>query len=181
MSIALALLGRLWPYLLGAALLVGGWLYLDRACWSSACKSAKAEATELRAEKAAAVERATALALLWADGLDKIDKAVKAAKDERDASFAALQDRARHSRGPSRVEPAASVRLQLDASRLANYPAAAGEREAAPAPVPASPVGDTEVSQAASDLAWALAAEAYADAVSQWRACVAAYEAIARP
>ncbi len=179
MAIALAVLSRIWPYLLGAALLVGGWLYLDRACWSSACRSERTQNENLRSQIAAAHERATALALLWAKEVDNVKVRYAEVVKERSQAFAGIRDGARQVRPATdsvvvRV-PADALVVLNDASRAANPAAASGDQGPAQAvPQAARDTTLTEWIAFATD-----AAEAYRDAADKHLACVAAYEAVA--
>jgi hypothetical protein len=161
------------PYLLALGGLVGGYLYADRACWSTACHKVTAERDALKTEKAAAIQRATDLALLYGQTLDKVDAAAKAARKEADARFADLSVRAKSAAGNRTVPVAsASVRLWADASLSANgikAPAAGLSEERAP--VSEASVSEAELNQFVTD-----AAAAYRAVDDARLACIALYE-----
>lgn len=171
--IALAL--RLAPYIIGAAMLIGGWLYLDRACWSSACESYRTQFEYARTQIENAQRQRNELALKWADAIQKTERVyVESARVAADAATG-LRERARRPGAGSDVRirvPADAVRVLRDVPSLAaGSPAARPVDEAAPT---VSEAADTTLSE------WVVfavdAAAAYADAVAKWRGVVQAYE-----
>ena len=179
MTVLLLVLSRIWPYLLGAALLTGGWLYADRVCWSTACRQYRASADTLRAEKAAAQERATAMALLWAKAIDNVEvRYVEVARDRENAA-SGLRERARSiglgTRGASIRLPPDAISLLGDIASFANDSAPAAVDQKPPEAV-SQPARDTSL---ADWLTFAAdAADAYRDARDKHLACVAAYESL---
>ena len=169
MSVALAILARLWPYLLGAALLLGSYLWADLRCWNHACHVQQTRADRLQAEADAAKKRATDLALLSANTLERADKDTQDAVKRKRAFFNDLDAQAKSlSPLPSIVLGAPTVVV------LERVTAAANDTPA--------PEVDNGASQALSqsDLAqrWAEAGEAYSDAVTKLTACIKAYEGV---
>lgn len=174
----IAILLRFLPHLIGLGLLVAGWLYADRACWSTACKSERTQNGALRTRIEAAQKRSTDLALEWAAVVQREGDRLNEQRKESDAAFSALADRARRA-GGDRVVPVAvaSPRLWDDAARRANGAAeetpAAGQRETGPVvPGPA----EAYVREADLNEFVTLAAAAY-DATNRARlTCIAIYE-----
>ena len=164
-----AILARLWPYLLGAALLLGSYLWADFRCWNHACHVQQARAEKLQAESDAAKKRATDLALLWANTLQKADDDTRAKLAAQRQTFDDLDKQAKAlSPLPSIVLGAPTV-VVLD-----RVTAAANDT---PAPEVDHGAGQT---LSESDLAqrWAEAGEAYSDATTKLTACIKAYETI---
>lgn len=177
MTLLLAFLGRAWPYLLAIALAAALWWKADHYC-NSVCRDARGERDSLRAEKVAAQERATALALLWSAQLDKTDAEVRKREAEKRVQFSGLMDRAQSlDRGAGLRIGNDTARLLLDASRAANSGTTA-EHQEEPAPVPEPAEEHTYSTFNDRDLAeaWIKAAAAYADAVMLHRACVEAWD-----
>lgn len=178
----LPVLGRLIP-VLGMMLLAWfAWHKVDNWC-NSACQAQSQQLAEANSALQQAHERATALALLWSEAINKVEvRYVEVARD-RAVAVQGLRERAgriRPSTDPVRVRvPADALGVLGDAARLANSPepaAAAGSDQVAAAPVP-GPAGpaDTTLSEWIS---FAVdAAEAYREASDKHQACVAAYEA----
>lgn len=168
------LLWRLLPYLIGAGLLVAGWIYLDRACWSSACKSERTQNQTLRTQIEAAQQRATDLALLYAQTAEKADADLR-----RDRSTRAEQGRNLNARAAN-LDRSPTVSLSGDAVGLLRE--SSKHANSAPAPIrdqaPAVAVPGLSFSEAELVGRWAEAAIAYLDARSQWQACVNFYESI---
>lgn len=169
-------------YVLTAALAVGAtYAFLEKRC-NSACKDARAELVVLKAEKAAAQERASAMAMLAAQRLDDTDRAVRANQEKNDATIATLDARARALRGRL-------IRVSADAARLlADAAVAANAGNATPAevdhgPSPAIPdsaaPGSLVVFDEGELTAWGVrAGAAYLSCRTKWAACVTAYEQV---
>lgn len=179
MAILLVILSRIWPYLLGAALLTGGWLYADRVCWSTACRHERASADTLRAEKVAAQERATAIALLWSKAIQNVEVRYVEVERKRQDAFGGIRDgagRIRPATDSVRVRvPAGALRLLGDIAIAANDSPAPSvdQRPAAPVPESARDTTLTEWIAFAAD-----AGEAYREARDKHLACVNAYESL---
>lgn len=185
-----AIVSRLLPYALGALFvsLVAwwGWRIANNWC-NGACRDARAEVVALTEERdglaagiKAAQERASALALLWADAVQRVEVRYAEAKRESGTLFAGLRERAgkiREGTAAVRVPiPAGALSVLADAHRGANGgqdPATAGGDSGASAPVPEAPGGEV-VTGLDEWVAFATeAAEAYADARQKHLACVA--------
>ena len=160
------------PYIIGFVLIAGCAyaLYRKAHAWcNDTCIEVTQQRDELAEEKRQAQERATHLALAWAAEVEKAERVNHELAKERARAFGALVDRAKDvaSRAPGgrgTVLADDVARLLVDASNEANASRPAAEREAVPAPV--SDNWET----------WGvLAAQAYADAVGQHRACVDFY------
>ena len=182
MTFLLPILGRLIPILGALALVWYGWYRVDHWC-NGACKSAQREVLQLQHEKQQAQERATALALLWSEAINRVEvRYVEMARTRSDAATR-LRERAGRIRldggGVGVRVPPAAVGLLDDAHRLANDPPAAGGDQSAPDPVPA-PADTVEIDTTlATWIATYLeAAIAYRDAADKHMACVAAYESL---
>ena len=177
-AMALAVVAALWMV----------WHRVDNWC-NEACQSAQTETAEARTQIGLlhtqirqAQERATALALLWAESINRVEvRYVEVARDRTNAA-AGVRERAgriRHSTDPVRiVVPPDALGVLGDAAALANAePPAAAEGDQRPAeavPVAAGPAETTLTDW----LAFAVdAAEAYREAADKHLACVSAYEA----
>lgn len=180
MMILLAFLSRAWPYLLGAALLAGGYYWAEHVHCSARCRAAEGERDKLAQQIAAATAREAATQ----QRLDSVAAAQAAIdqleQEKRNARFAPLQERARVAPGTTFGIAGGTLGVLNDASRAANEgnpAAAAAEREPAADPVPDAP-GPILIAE--RDLAnfVVAAAAAYADAVGQWRSCVDFYAAL---
>ena len=182
MTLLLSILGRLLPILAGLALAWYGWHRVDNWC-NGACQSLRQEVQTLQQEKQQAQERATALALLWSEAINRIEVRYVEMARTRSNAAARLRERAGRIRFDSggvaiRVPPAA-VGLLDDAHRLANDPPAAGGDQSAPDPVPAPADAVAIDTTLATWIATYLeAAIAYRDAADKHMACVAAYESL---
>lgn len=169
MSIALALLARLWPFILSGALALGAYFYADKACWSSACHSQRARADKLEADNKAAHERASALALLWAGTLDRSEKDTHDKLAQQAKDFARLTDLARS------LPSLPSIRLSPDAWRVLDD-ASSLANAAGPSTVNQEP--PAAISESALAEKWSEAAAAYADAREKWASCVGFYNSL---
>lgn len=176
----LPLLLRALPYIVGAALLVGGWFYADRACWSTACQNAQADLSALVKKVAAEDEaRATALAKRRADD-ERANARIREMHEAADRELAAANARAVDAdkraaalAAKLRATPAGGCLLPADARRVWNEsivprggaapgPAAAPDREAA------APGATSAGSVAADDLAARPGDNAPTDCVTTW-------------
>ncbi len=182
MTLLLPILLRLLPALAVAALAWYGWHKVDHWC-NTECRYFRENAETLQHEKQQAQDRATALALLWSEAINRIEvRYVEMARTRSDAA-ARLRERAGRIRldggGVGVRVPPAAVGLLDDAHRLANDPPAAGGDQSAPDPVPA-PADTVEIDTTlATWIATYLeAAIAYRDAADKHLACVAAYESL---
>ena len=182
MTLLLSILGRLLPVLAALALAWYGWHRVDKWC-NGACQSLRHEVQTLQQEKQQAQERATALALLWSEAINRVE--VRYVEVARTRSDAATRLRARAGRlrldggGVGVRVPPAAVGLLDDAHRLANDPPAAGGDQSAPDPVPTP--ADTvaiDTTLATWIATYLEAAIAYRDAADKHMACVAAYESL---
>lgn len=177
MSLLLVFLRIAWPYLLGAILLGAGYWQANHWC-NTVCKEARAERDELAVQKAAAIKRATDLALLWSAEVDRSEIAARQRKERNAALFAPLTNRARSvpRGGVVAVSPAAA-RVFVDAAAAANAPAAPAGREAGADPIPDAAPAAPVIFDEREFADWVVtAAMAYADARNQWGACVEHYE-----
>jgi hypothetical protein len=181
----ITLLIRLVPYLLGAIFIGVLWWRADHWC-NSACKEqteivvkVQGRLTELSGRLAAAQERATALALLWAEAIKKVEVRYVEAKNRQVVAFAGVRERA----GRIRVDldrvrirvPAVALGVLDDAARAANASPSgpAGVDSGGPAPVPDAPGredADTSLTEWV-DFA-GKAGEAYADVNAKRQAAV---------
>ena len=182
MTLLLSILGRLLPILAGLALAWYGWHRVDNWC-NGACQSLRHEVQTLQQEKQQAQDRATALALLWSEAINRVEvRYVEVARTRSDAATR-LRERAGRLRldggGVGIRVPAAAVGLLDDASRLANDPAATGVDQGPPDPVPAtSDAVAIDTTLATWTATYLEAAIAYRDAADKHMACVAAYESL---
>src|SRR6185312_7709193 len=151
-AVIAAILARLWPYLLGSALLLGSYLWADFRCWNHACHVQQARAEKLQAESDAAKKRATDLALLWANTLARADKDTQDALKEQRATFDDLAAQAK------KLSPLPSIVLGAPTVVVLDRITAAAN-SAAP-----------EVDHGAG--------EAYSDATTKLTACIKAYKGI---
>jgi hypothetical protein len=184
-----SILHRALPYVLGALFvaLVAWWGYRVANSWcNGACEDAREELAAVTLERdgllegiKAAQDRASALAVLWADAIQRVEVRYVEATRESSALFAGLRERAGRIRpATSTVSvpvPAGALGVLIDAHRSANGgqdPAAAGGDRGAPEAVPEAAGGAVthldEWVTFATD-----AAEAYADARQKHLACVA--------
>lgn len=180
MPLLFAFLSRAWPYIL-AAILLGVLAYKANTWCNGACKDARAEVVILQAEKKAAQERATAIALLWSAQVDKTEAEVRKRDAQTASTFGALVRRAEAIDSPVGLRIGGpTARLLLDASRAANAAAAPAEPETPPDAVsePAEEHTYSTFNERELATAWIKAAMAYTDAVGQWRACVDYYEGL---
>jgi len=168
-----ALLGLL-PYIIGGIAIasLAGWLWWRADHWcNGACVREQERAVKAENAIAAAQERATALALLWSQAIQKVEVRYVEVVRERETKFAGIRERA------GRINVAGGIRLSPDAvgvladsAATANNSAAPVESEGTTQAVPESP-RDTSAEE------WVRfavdAADAYADAREKWASCVA--------
>jgi hypothetical protein len=180
--ILLQILVRLIPALAVAILAWYGWYRVDHWC-NTECRHYRTSADTLQQEKQQAQDRATALALLWSEAINRVEvRYVEVARTRSDAA-ARLRERAGRIRldggGVGVRVPPAAVGLLDDAHRLANDPPAAGGDQSAPDPVhaPADAVA-IDTTLATWIATYLEAAIAYRDAADKHLACVAAYESL---
>lgn len=168
MSVALAILRVIWPYLIAGALFLGSYLWADLRCWNRACHSQQERADKLQADADAAKKRATDLALLWANTLQKADDDTRAKLAAQRQTFVDLDKQAKA------LSPLPSIVLGAPTVVVLDRITAAANSAA---PEVDNGAGQT-LSQ--SDLAqrWAEAGEAYSDATTKLTACIKAYEGI---
>ena len=180
MAFLLPILGRLIPILgiLFAAWL--GWRAVDGWC-NSACKDARAELVAAQGQIKEAQERATALALMWSEAINRVEvRYVELARDRADAA-ANLRERAGRIRpataGVSIRVPADAVGVLGDVARFANDSPAPAVDQGAAAPVPV-PARDADTTLAEWISFAVEAGAAYREAADKHAACVAAYDSL---
>jgi len=174
----LPILLRLLPYI--AAIALAGVVAWKIQHWcNTACKDARAEVVTLQAQIDTARERATALALLWADGLNKVEvKYVEVQREVRER-FTTLRERAGHVRADSDGAirlGSESVELLNDAHAAANPATSEGDNR--PTQTISPVTGDAILTPEAYAAFYVDAAEAYRDAYEKWKAAVEAYEVL---
>ena len=180
MAFLLPLLLRALPFLAAAAIAWSGWHRVDNWC-NSACVEQRTQLGNARTQIGIAQARATALALLWAEAINRVEVRYVEVFRARTDAVAGVRERAGRIRSDTDrahlVVSRDALGVLHDAERIAN--------DTAPA------AGDSGPGQAVSDAAgpaettltdwleFAInAAEAYRDAEDKHLACVAAYEAI---
>lgn len=178
MTFLLPILGRLLPILGVLFAAWFAWHKIDNWC-NGACTDARAELATAQGQIQAAQERATALALLWSEAINRVEvRYVELAGNRADAT-AGIRERA------GRIRPSTSsvaIRVPIDAlgvlrdvAEFANDSAAAEGSQGAAAPVPI-PAGPAETSLA-DWVEFAIeAGAAYREAADKHQACVAAYD-----
>lgn len=185
-----AIVSRFLPHLLGVLFVAlvawWGWRVANGWC-NGACQDAREEVVALTEERdgllagiKAAQDRATALALLWSEAIQRVEVRYVEAKRESTTVFAGLRERAgkiRESTARVRVPvPAGALGVLADAHRSANGgqdPAPAGGDSRAPEAVPEATGGQVDTGLDEWVAFAAAAAEAYADARQKHMACVA--------
>ena len=179
-ALLLPILGRLLP-IVGMALLAWfAWHKVDNWC-NSACEAKSLQLSEATAALQQAHERATALALLWSEAINRVEvRYVEVARD-RVVAVQGLRERAGRIRSDTDRAHLVVSRDALgvlgDAANIANNTAPPGGDSGAGQAVSA-PAGPAETTLT-DWLEFAInAAEAYRDAEDKHLACVAAYEAI---
>ena len=178
MAFLLPILGRLLPVLGVLFAAWFAWHKADNWC-NGACSEARAELSVAQGQIQAAQERATALALMWSEAINRVEvRYVELAGDRADAA-ANLRERAGRIRSAT---SGVSIRVPADArgvlravAEFANDSAAAEGGQGAAAPVP-DPAGPAETSLA-DWVEFAIeAGAAYREAADKHHACVAAYD-----
>jgi hypothetical protein len=173
----LPLLARYWKPLALVALLTGLVIYHKGTVAYAHHEGVVAGRAEIQAKLDEAQARSTALALLWAQGLEKQDAAVRKQKEADDAKFAELQAQTSALSDRLVVVSGALDRVLRDASRAANAARlAVGGDESAPS-VPAS-TGNVAYAERAIGQFVTEAAQAYAEAWRKWHACVSTYQSL---
>lgn len=151
----------------------GAYRHVENWC-NDACKAQTERADTLQAEKKQAQDRATALALKWAEQVDKTEVAAKARREANDVTFASLKNRARSLpvRGTLTLGRD-TQRLLLDASRAANAatPAAKPYEGADAVPAPSESASVIVIDERDLANSWIDAGLAYKDAVDLFHAC----------
>jgi head-tail adaptor len=171
---------RLLPFILAGLVAWYTWWKADNWC-NSACDEKAREVAVLQAHAAelegvikVAQERATALALLWADAVQKVEVRYVEVVKQRQSVFASIRERSGRIRtaaaGIAVPVPADAAGVLADASRAANAASDSGEHQGPAEAVPGA-ARDTTLDQWVE--AWTDAAEAYADAKEKHSACVA--------
>lgn len=180
MAFLLPLLLRALPFLAAAALAWYGWHRVDNWC-NSACVEQRTQLGNARTQIGIAQARATALALLWAEAINRVEVRYVEVVRARTDAVAGVRDRAGRIRSDTDrahlVVSAAALSVLGDAANIANNTAPPGGDSGAGQAVSA-PAGPAETTLT-DWLEFAInAAEAYRDAEDKHLACVAAYEAI---
>lgn len=180
MAFLLPILGRLIPILgiLFAAWFA--WRAVDGWC-NGACEDARAELVTAQAQIQEAQERATALALMWSEAINRVEvRYVELAGDRADAA-ANLRERAGRIRpataGVSIRVPADAVGVLGDVARFANDSPAPAVDQGAAAPVP-GPARDADTTLTEWISFAVEAGAAYREAADKHAACVAAYDSL---
>jgi len=172
--------GVLWltllPYLLGTVAAAGvvGWGYWQATNWCNrACTTATERADAAEARIVEAQERATALALLWADAVQRVEVKYVEVVKWRTNTVVRWRERAASAGFAGSIQLAPDARGLLgDVARDANAPGPAAGGEVAPAPVPEA-AGQSVTTSAQDWAAFAIdAAAAYSEAADKHRACV---------
>lgn len=164
------------PYLLGTAAVAGviGWGYWQATNWCNrACETATERAEAAEARIVEAQERATALALLWADAVQRVEVQYVEVVKWRTKVVTEWKERIADAGFAGTIELAPAARGLLgDIARDANATGPAAGGEVAPAPVPQA-AGEPVTTSAQEWAAFAIdAAAAYAEASDKHRACV---------
>lgn len=180
MAFLLPLLLRALPFIAAAALAWYGWHRVDNWC-NSACVEQRTQLGNARTQIGIAQARATALALLWAEAINRVEVRYVEVVRARTDAVAGVRERAGRIRSDTDrahlVVSAAALSVLGDAANLANDTAPPGGDSGAGQAVSA-PAGPAETTLT-DWLEFAInAAEAYRDAEDKHLACVAAYEAI---
>ncbi len=163
MTILLAILGRIWPYLLGlfAVLAAYGWAHhqgvvAERVNTVKAQQETKAARAELEAYKAKQAAYAAQLVLDWQSARDRADAAEKERDDARTKLFTSLAQAARS------VPDRATV---LSGTFRGVLNSAAAAASAGTTPTAASPGEDSASTTAGAVLDWGI------DTAEKYRAC----------
>lgn len=180
MAFLLPLLLRALPFIAAAALAWYGWHRVDNWC-NSACVEQRTQLGNARTQIGIAQARATALALLWAEAINRVEVRYVEVVRARTDAVAGVRERAGRIRSDTDrahlVVSRDALGVLHDAERIANdtAPAAGDSGPGQAVPDAAGPAETTLTDW----LEFAInAAEAYRDAEDKHLACVAAYEAI---
>jgi hypothetical protein len=183
----LPILSRYWMHIVGgiALAIFLAWAGYKVNHWcNTACEDATARAVQAEGLIKEAQERATAIALLWSEAIQKVEVRYVEKAASNTLVFGSIRERAK------RVGPSSSgtIRLAPDARRvLDDASAAANAGHPAPAKVDNGPAqavpaaagdGETFITPQEFAVAWADAAAAYADVYYKWEAAVRAYQAL---
>jgi hypothetical protein len=146
------------------AAIYAAWYKVDHWC-NAACRLAEERATLAEEAIKAAQARASHLALLWADAIQRVERVYVERQVERSRQFSNLRERAGAISNEILVPiPVPHLHILRDAAALAGTDSAA-------------PQGDSGASEAVPASAWTAfaidAAAAYADARDKHQACVA--------
>ena len=168
MAIVASLFLRALPYIAAIALAWYGWHRADTWC-NSACRDQRSQVEKIRSQSAqlteqirAAQQRATDLALQWAQQVDKADEAARQARNANAQVFAGLADDARRLPAGGHLSISPAARRVFDGiTAAANDQPPADPPRVEPAPEAVSCIPEREAA-----IAWAQAAEAYRDATS---------------
>lgn len=179
-GLLLPILSRVLPALALAALAWFAWHRVDNWC-NSACVEQRTQFENARTQIGIAQARATALALLWAEAINRVEVRYVEVVRARTDAVAGVRERAGRIRSDTDrahlVVSAAALSVLGDAANIANNTAPPGGDSGAGQAVSA-PAGPAETTLT-DWLEFAInAAEAYRDAEDKHLACVAAYEAI---
>ena len=161
MALLLPLFLRALPYIAAIALAWYGWHRADTWC-NSACRDQRDRANAAEAAIKVAEQRATDLALLWAQQVDKADEAARQARNANAQVFTRLADDARRLPAGGHLSISPAARSVFDGiTAAANDQPPADPPRVEPAPEAVSCIPEREAA-----IAWAQAAEAYRDATS---------------
>lgn len=161
MALLLPLFLRALPYIAAITLAWYGWHRADNWC-NSACVAKSRQLQTINEEMQQAKQRATDLALLWAQQVDRTNEAARQARNANATVFAGLADDARRLPAGGHLSISPAARRVFD-----GITAAANDQPPADPPrvePPAEALSCIPEREAA--IAWAEAAEAYRDATS---------------
>lgn len=189
LELGLLALKKWWPQIvavLAVIAVVGAVLWWDHGRIEAAREEGRAEVqAEFDAYRTKQQQMVTALALMWAEAIQKVEVRYVQAETKRAGVFSWFKRRAEAHRPATdavvvRV-PSGAIRLLHDAHAAANDPRSAASDQDAAAPVP-DPAGDAAPAQDTRLTDWIIfgldAAEAYADARQKWAACVEFVDAV---
>jgi hypothetical protein len=160
------------PYLIGgiAVASLAGWVWWQANSWCNrACREYRDEATLAQAQLGVARERATALALLWSEAIQRVETRYVEFVKWRTQTFVEIRERPYHAEGSITLGPDARGVL-ADSASAANSAGPPASGEGSPQAVPEA-AGSVTTAQEWITFATD-AAEAYADAREKWLACV---------
>ena len=161
MGVLVSLALRALPYIAAIALAWYGWHRADTWC-NSACRDQRDRANAAESAIKVAQQRATDLALLWAQQVDKADEAARQARNANAQVFTRLADDARRLPAGGHLSISPAARRVFD-----GITAAANDQPPADPPrVAEAPEALSCIPERDAAIAWAEAAEAYRDATS---------------